>query len=166
MDTERFDEADVRLTEAELTEDVLAELICLSEEWERENSCHGYRKNERADIVGNRVFLAYAGERAVGYLFGHAEKSERASSVMPAGARTFEIEELYVRPEHRGKGIGKRLFRFAEAAVGDGADYLTLSTATKNWKAILHFYIDALDMEFWSARLLKRIGKEQAQDRS
>ena len=32
-----------------------------------------------------------------------------------------------------------------------------LSTATKNWRAILHFYIDELDMRFWNARLFRRI---------
>ena len=55
------------------------------------------------------------------------------------------------------RGIGKALFEFASAAVEDEADYIVLSTATKNWRAILHFYLDELDMEFWSARLFKRI---------
>jgi hypothetical protein len=32
-----------------------------------------------------------------------------------------------------------------------------LSTATKNARAILHFYLDELGMEFWSARLFKSL---------
>jgi len=36
-------------------------------------------------------------------------------------------------------------------------ELILLSTATKNYKAILHFYLDELDMEFWNARLFKRI---------
>ena len=48
------------------------------------------------------------------------------------------------------------LFSHVENAVADEAAFIMLSTATKNWKAILHFYIDKLDMDFWSARLFKR----------
>jgi hypothetical protein len=34
---------------------------------------------------------------------------------------------------------------------------MMLTTATKNFRAILHFYIDELGMDFWSARLFKKI---------
>ena len=76
---------------------------------------------------------------------------------MPEGSRCFEVEELYVRPSRRSKGIGAALFRCAEKAVKGEADYITLSTATKNWRAILHFYLDELEMSFWSARLFKKL---------
>ena len=46
------------ITEAELTEETLAALSRMSSDWEEEESCHGYRKNERSDIEGNRNFLA------------------------------------------------------------------------------------------------------------
>ena len=38
-----------------------------------------------------------------------------------------------------------------------GQKMMVLSTATKNWKAIMHFYIDEIDMNFWSARLYKHL---------
>ena len=76
---------------------------------------------------------------------------------MKAGTACFEVEELYVRPEHRSRGCGAALFRFAEEAVRDEADYMMVSTATKNWRAILHFYLEELDMDFWSARLFKKL---------
>ena len=66
-------------------------------------------------------------------------------------------EELYVVPERRSQGIGEKLFRFVENTVKTEAEYMVLSTATKNWKAIFHFYLDELDMTFWSARLFKKI---------
>ena len=81
---------------------------------------------------------------------------------MPEGTDCFEVEELYVCPPFRGRGIGQRLFRCAEQAVSAEADFLMLSTATKNWRAIMHFYIDELDMQFWSARLFKRLPQANA----
>jgi hypothetical protein len=36
-----------------------------------------------------------------------------------------------------------------------------LSTATKNWKAIFHFYLDELGMKFWSARLFKKVTHDE-----
>ena len=148
---------EIRMAETGLTEEVLNELIRMSEDWEKENSCHGYRKNDKSDIDGNRIFLAYDGDTVIGYLFGYAEKSKESSSIMPDGTPCFEIEELYVCPEYRNQGIGRKLFDYVENTVRGEVDYLMLSTATKNWKAILHFYLDELDMNFWNARLFKRI---------
>ena len=149
--------------EVELNDKVLALLIGLSEAWAAEDSCRGYRANGRQDIEGNRIFLAEDGDGVAGYLFGKVCGSENQSSVMPEGTPYFEVEELYVVPEKRSRGIGEKLFRFAEEAVGTEADYIVLSTATKNWKAILHFYIDVLGMTFWNARLFRKIGKDKTQ---
>lgn len=147
----------VSVQEIPLTPEVLETLIRLSEDWEAENSCYGYRKNTSADIEGNRIFVAEDQDGVVGYLFGHVETAEKASSIMLDGTPFFEIEELYVQPERRSKGIGRKLIEYVEEAVSSDAKYILLSTATKNWKAIFHFYLDETGMEFWSARLFKRI---------
>lgn len=144
--------------EAKLNDELLEKLISMSAEWEAENSTYGYRKNDRSDIEGNRIFLAERDGDILGYLFGHEEKAERASSIMADGTPYFEIEELYVVPSHRSEGIGRALFHNAEQAViTAGIEFIMLSTATKNYKGILHFYIDELGMDFWSARLFKKL---------
>ena len=143
--------------ECSLSPELLTELIRMSADWEEENSCYGYRKNEESDIEGNRIFVAKDGKRIVGYLFGRVAAAKNVRSIMPEGTDYFEVEELYVSPEYRAKGIGAELFRFAEKNVSAEADYMMLSTATKNWKAILHFYIDEVGMDFWSARLFKKL---------
>lgn len=147
----------VIVRETELTDKVVSELIRLSADWESENSCTGYRKNERSDIEGTRVFLAEEDSVIVGYLFGKEYEAENNTSVMKNGTKCFEVEELYVVPELRSRGIGTRLFRYLESELKDKAEYIVLSTATKNWKAIMHFYVEELGMDFWSARLYRKI---------
>ena len=144
--------------EVEVAEEILTELIACSEAWEQENSCHGYRKNTKEDIIGNRIFLALEDEQMLGYLFGHMAKGERKNSIYEKDEPFFEVEELYVKPEFRSKGIGRQLFQYMEDKLKEEqVRMILLSTATKNYRAILHFYLEELDMEFWSARLFKRI---------
>lgn len=145
------------IQEMEPTGALLEQLIALSEDWEAENSSHGYRKNTPADIEGNRVFVALEEGAVVGYLFGHEEVIEEATSVYPAGTASFELEELYVKPRYRNKGVGMALFRYAEKELAGKVDMILLGTATKDFRSILHFYIDELGMEFWRARLFKRM---------
>ena len=147
------------IREVNLDDEVLERLIRLSEDWAAENSCYGYRPNDRTDIEGNRIFLAEEDGAVTGYLLGKVCQSEQMKSIMPEGTPYFEVEELYVVPEKRSRGIGAILFRYAEEAVKPDAEYMVLSTATKNWKAIFHFYLDELDMTFWSARLFRKIEK-------
>lgn len=145
------------ICETELTEEVAEQLISLSEDWEKENCCHGYYKNTLDDLKGNRIFLALEGGAVVGYLFGHKEITEKTTSIYEAGTNFFEIEELYVRPQYRSRGIGRELFQYVESAVSPDVEMIMLGTASKNYRAILHFYLDELGMEFWSARLFKKI---------
>ena len=143
--------------EAQLTDEIISELIRMSFEWEKENNTYGYYANSRENIDGRRVFLAERDGRIVGYLFGMTEKEEKGSSIMQAGTPYFEIEELYVIPEMRSQGLGKKLFSFAEEAVSDEAEYVMLSMAAKNWKPLLRFYTEELGMEFWNARLFRKL---------
>ncbi len=69
------------IKEAALTEELLGQLICLSEAWEKEGCCHGYIKNTPGDIKGNRVFAAFEDSAVIGYLFGHEEVTERTTSI-------------------------------------------------------------------------------------
>ena len=148
----------MEIREAALSDQVMNALISLSRDWAAEQSCYGYRANRPEDIAGNRIFLAEENGSVIGYLFGHTYPSKNMRAIMPEGTSCFEVEELYVLTPRRSQGIGKALFDLASKAVRHEAEYMVLSTATKNWKAVFHFYLEELGMEFWSARLFKKIG--------
>ncbi len=151
----------MKVYEATLDDRLLETLIALSADWENENSCYGYRKNDKSDIEGSRIFLAEENGETIGYLLASRQIAQNSRSIMPDDTPYLEIDELYVVPQFRSCGVGRALYRLAEkTAANEGMEYVMLSTATKNFRRILHFYIDEMGMEFWSARLFKRIIKE------
>ena len=132
-------------------------LLELSLMWEKEESCYGYRANTEDDFQDCYILAAYDDE-LIAYIYGKEEVQDKQTSVIDKNMHYFEIEELYVHPSYRSRGIGKQLMENLEKELKKkGLRMMVLSTATKNWKAIMHFYIDEIDMNFWSARLYKRL---------
>ena len=131
----------------------------LSAHWENEQITWGLRANKPEELTGMRIFGAYENEMLVGYITATAFKTDCPYAMVPTvGTHCWEIEELYVIPELRSHGIGRQLYAYAESiAKSEGAEFLFLSTATKDYKRILHFYIDELGMDFWTARLYKKL---------
>ncbi len=145
----------LEIRKTKLESNIKADLIKMSALWESENSCYGYRANTAEDFEKQDIFIADIDGLMVGYLLCHTYTQEKEICTVPNGSMCLEIEELYILPEHRSRGIGKALYNAAVESYGDTVDYVALSTATKNYKSILHFYIDELDMTFWSARLFQ-----------
>lgn len=132
-------------------------LLELSLMWEKEDSCYGYRANTEGDFQDCYILAAYDDE-LIAYVFGKEEIQDKQTSVIDKNMHYFEVQEIYVHPLYRLRGIGKQLIeRLEEELREKGIEMMLLSTATKNWKAILHFYIDEVGMNFWSARLYKRL---------
>ena len=96
----------------------------------------------------------------IGYLLSSMRVAHNINSIIPDGTEYFEVDELYVAAEHRGSGVGAALFECAQSAASQVAEYMMLGTASKNWRAVLHFYIDRMGMDYWSARLFKRLRRD------
>ena len=138
----------------ELDERTVQSLIELSKKWEKENCCHGIVANTKDDLK-EPLSVAIENDEIVGYIFGHYYVPENRTSYIEIGSKCFMIDELYILPEYRSLGIGKKLFKRLENEVSGHCTYITLSTSTKDYKKILHFYVDELGMDFHSAFLIK-----------
>lgn len=147
---------DITIQKALLTPQLEEELIALSAQWEEEDCCYGFKTNTSDDFKGLDIFLASAGDTLVGYLLCRTYTQKEYICTVPTGSQCLEIEELYIRPEYRSQGIGRALYTAAADSCGDAVEYVTLGTANKNYKAILHFYVEELGMTFWSARLFQK----------
>ncbi len=146
----------ISLTRADIDE---LPVICeLSKVWASEEITRGYAANVPDDLKDSRCFLARDGDALIGYAIGSSRVASGMGAAIPDGEGYFEIDELYVAPEMRGRGCGREIFRRIEEMVrSEGVKYLCLSTATKDSRRILDFYIDKLGMTFWSAQLFKEL---------
>lgn len=148
---------EIEIKKCEWNNNSIDAVMDLSRKWESEDLTYGYCANDQNDLIGSDLVAAYLGDEMVGYLFGKCTVLQEAIIPIEKGKKCFEIGEIYVTEKYRSKGIGQALFKFIENYYKQKADYITLSTATKNYKSILHFYIEKLDMNFWSAKLFKEI---------
>ncbi len=142
----------------ELDENIVQSLIELSKAWENENCTHGIVANE-ADDIKEPLYVAIDDNKIIGYIFGHYYTVENKTSYIELGEKCFMIDELYVLPKYRSQGVGRELFRKLQSEVKNSCAYITCSTSTKDYKKILHFYVDELDMDFHSAFLIKPTDK-------
>lgn len=141
-----------------LDDDTIRQLTALSKLWVEEDCSYGMVENQVEDLC-EPLAVALDGDKIVGYIFGHFYKQENRTSYIEIGSSCFSVDELYVIPECRCKGVGKHLFEMLERCVSGECSYITLSTSTKDYKAILKLYVEELGMNFHSAFLIKSTPK-------
>ena len=146
----------IEIKKCELDDRNIKAVIALSKEWESEDLTYGYCANDKNDLIGNDLFLAYSDAQIIGYLFGKCSVLNEAITPIDKGSKCFDINEIYVKEKYRSQGIGKALFEYTENYHKQNVDYITLSTATKNYKSILYFYIEKMDMSFGLQSYLKK----------
>lgn len=141
-----------------LDSQITEQLLDMSRKWEEEDITYGYVRNDASELEGKTILGAYNNGKMVGYLFGKPVIQKGRNAILEEGTRFFEVDEIYVLKHYRGMGIGKSMFSYLEELLKEQEiQYVFLSTATKDTKRILNFYLNELDMETHYIRLFKKV---------
>ena len=132
------------------------DLLMLSKAWADENSCPAYYENEASEFIEHEVYIATDDDRIVAYALGSIRVLEEKTSYNDVGEKAFELDEIYVAADYRNRGIGKALYKFIENDVRDRVDVIGVIATSYEYKRLLKFYIEDLDMRFNHALLVKR----------
>lgn len=117
-------------------------LLALSRVWAAEGITYGYSPTDKEAFAGYRCWVAEADGEVVGYAGGEADTARRNIEIQQAGERYFELEELYVCPACRGRGVGRLLLaRVEEDARREGLAQLMLNAANRDHAPLLRFYL-------------------------
>ena len=134
------------------------EIVSLSRKFAQENCCNGIVADDTDFFIDKKVTIAKLDGIIVGYCYGKIEIKANDTSKYKKGQKCFYIEELYVDSQYRNNNIGQSLFKFIENYAKEiGCDYIETTAVSKDYKRLLSFYIDNLNMEFWSAKIIKKL---------
>lgn len=100
--------------------------------------------------------VAEINQQVVGFISGSFHTSE-GTAVMPEGESYFEIDNLYVLPEHRRLGVGGSLIKQSLARAKErGAVYALLHSASKDIHSILRFY-EQHKFQSWYVQMFRKL---------
>jgi ribosomal protein S18 acetylase RimI-like enzyme len=114
--------------------------------------------NERLDKNESIIFVALENEEDKLTPAGFTQLYPKYSSI--SAKKNWILNDLYVAPHHRGKGIGEELIKTAmQFAKSEGAAYVQLETAIDNYTAqSLYERIGFIKQGLESEYLMYRIG--------
>lgn len=134
------------------------QIVDLSKRFQDEKCCNGIICNDEKFFSAKKIAVALCDEKVVGYCYGEIEIKQRDTSFYKKGQKTFYLEEIFVVKEYRNRKVGSLLFSFIlNEAKKEGCGYIETTAVSKDYKKSLAFYLDKMDMNFWSAHLIKKI---------
>ena len=134
----------------------MPQLLALSRDWAEEKTCPAYFANEEADFLDKDIYIALEGDTIVAYAYGEIKELTEATSYNQIGEKAFDLEELYVVPAWRNRGVGKELYRFLEEHIREQVDVIGVTAVSYQYEKLLRLYIDELGFDFKYAQLAKR----------
>lgn len=140
---------------------ILVELVSLSERWAAEHTAPAITANQAADFLNKEVFIARDEDEAVAYALGIIKTMTAQTSYNQPGESVFDLEELYVLPTHRKKGLGRALYQFIEDSVAHQVVAISVVATSHRYQDLLRFYIEELGMDFKYAVVAKRLEKDK-----
>lgn len=135
----------------------VASVTKISETWASEQATYGVVPTPLkvlVDHLGLYFWVAEHSVSVVGYAFGRVGLSE-GLAVIPSGESFLEIEELYVLPEYRSRGLGSDLVRaLLQAAAENHVTRGLVHSATRDWQRIVRFY-EQFDFKMWYVQMYR-----------
>ncbi len=145
----------LRFREAAVSD--LPDVENLSRQWVRENNAWGLVPTPTAFLherIGPCFHVAQAPEGVIGYAFGRIYLNDERA-VFPASALVFELEEMYVVPNLRRRGIGGALLdRVLAAARLQGVRHFLVCSAARPIDPVVQFY-RSRGFEPWSVQMFR-----------
>lgn len=136
----------------------LPEIIKLSRLWEQEQITFGLRANSIDDIrllIDEYFWIALDEDQVIGYIYGSVKNNDGISVLDQNDKQYLEIEEIYVHPAHRTKGIGRNLMNNLINDINNNdIRRVTVSSANKDWKSIKEFY-EKFGFKMWTLTMYK-----------
>jgi ribosomal protein S18 acetylase RimI-like enzyme len=131
----------------------------LQQQWFEEGSVYGFVPESREQVeaaISPYLLVAEVGNQVIGFISGSARISD-GTAVIPEGESYLEIDNLYVAPEFRRRGVGSRLITqlLARAKQRDVA-YAVLYSAAKDIHSILRFY-ERHSFQSWYVRMFRKL---------
>ena len=112
-------------------------------QWEREGATIGYTASDETYLrgfLGECFLVARDAGRIVGFVCARVVDNP-GYAAMPTARRLLQVEELYVLPEARQRGIGSALMRAALRRGRErGVTSFHVFTATRDTDRVLRFY--------------------------
>jgi N-acetylglutamate synthase-like GNAT family acetyltransferase len=106
----------------------------LQQEWSEEGNTHGFVPESQQQIENtlDSYLVAEVGGSIVGFISGAVRTSE-GTAVISAGESYFDVDNLYVMPEFRNRGVGSSLItRQLVQAKQQGVSYALVYSAKKH----------------------------------
>ncbi|MBE5745881.1 MAG: GNAT family N-acetyltransferase [Clostridiales bacterium] len=134
------------------------ELAKLSQLFFEEGSCNGIVADNKEHFENKNIIIALLNNKIIGYCYGEINIETKKRAFSNKDDKFYSLEEIFVIPEYRNLNIGQKLFEFAENyAKEKGCKTIQLNAVSKDYQKLLSFYIEKLNMNFWSAYLFKKI---------
>lgn len=141
----------------EFSNDLVEKLIPLSFVWAKERITNGLVENTVMDFLEKDIYVAYNNSSIIGYALAKTYKESEAAPTIKENSIVYDIEEFYILPTYRNQLIGSKLFQYIEDNVKDKVDVIQLISATKDYKKALNFYVEMVGMDFFTAKLFKKV---------
>lgn len=136
----------------------LNEIVMLSKAFEDEGCCNGVVRDNLEFLSTKNIAVAIYREKVIGYGYGIIEIKDKSTSYYNKNDKIFYLEEIYISKEYRNKKVGSKLINFlVEYAKSNGCKYFETCAVSKKYKKLLKFYIKKVDMQLYSARLIKKL---------